>query len=128
MAVEQKPFEISVAGYDLSLTLGKCACVLFRTTPDVDYLKVDISEESGIEDNALTVFNNQDLVRWLAGFCFQVDGMPLKTMLNGESFADSHGWNPAVVVKWEPTESETEGWLAVTTGDLEKEWDNFDEH
>lgn len=125
--MNEKPFEIRVAGFDVALTLGKCACVLFRTTPGIDYLKVDISEDTGIEDNTLTIFNNVELVRYMAGIALDSSGRPLQTANDGESFAETYGWNPAVVIKWQPSDKEREDWLEVTAENLEDEWELFNE-
>lgn len=117
---ERRPFEIRVAGRELCLELGKCACVLFRESQDVDYLAIDISEEG--EDRTLRVFNNVEMVRWLAGLALQPDGTPYQVTMNGDLFRDEYGWNPATVIKQHPTEDELEWYLDVNTRDIDKEW------
>jgi len=65
MESERKIFECRVAGRDLELRLGNCAIVLFRTQQEVDYLAVELDDDD--EGTTLRVFNNPEMVRWMAG-------------------------------------------------------------
>lgn len=116
----EKPFEIKVAGRELSLGVGRCACVLFRTQQEVDYLAVDISDE---EQRTLRVFNNVELVRWMAGLALQEDGTPYQVTADDRLFRDEYGWSPAVVIKNRPSEDELDWYVDVNTVDLDEERD-----
>lgn len=116
---ELKPFEIKVAGYELSLQLGHCVCVLFRTQQEVDYLAVQMEEE-----RTLRIFNNVELVRWMAGLALHQDGTPYQVAADDRLFYDEYGWNPATIIKIAPSEDELELWLDVNARDIDKEWQN----
>lgn len=123
---ERKTFEVTIGSYDLSLRLGNCACVLFRRQQEVDYLAIDLEDD---EEQTLRVFNNPDMVRWMAGFrIIEKEGNVFRqAVLNhenspNESFRERTGWNPFIIEKEEPNEGELEMFLDVNAADLDKEW------
>ena len=123
MEDERKIFECSVGGRDLELFLGNCAITLFRSTPEVDYLAVELED-----DLVLRVFNNPEFVRWMAGYRIAKagDNYDRPQVLNfrdsPDSFRELTGWNPAVVEKEEPSELEMEMFLDVNLTGLDDEW------
>lgn len=117
--MEAKPFEATIGDRELVLNLGDCACVLFRTQQEVDYLAVSTVDEG--EDAILRVFNNVNLVRWMAGIALEADGTPYMVTMNDGLFRDEYGWNPAVVIKHEPNTEELEWFVDVNTQDLDGE-------
>lgn len=129
--IERKPFEMNVRGEQHSLTLGMCAVVMFRINQAVDYLAVDLTEEGEEDKTTLRIFNNEDMVRWMAGYAIihREDGVHRQTiMMNGETFREQHGWNPVVIEKETPSDTEEEMWLDVQARDVDKEWEQFREH
>lgn len=127
MSEIQRPFEVTVGEYQLSLTLGRCACVMFRNQQEVDYLAVNASAPGDEEESALRIFNNIKLVRWMAGFAFHEDGIGLTTA-EGQTFHEQYGWWPAVIIKDEPSETELEWFLDVNAGNIDEEWQGLREH
>lgn len=121
-----RTFECSVAGRELALVIGNCACVLFRTQQEVDYLAVDIIEDN--EEQTLRVFNNTSLIRWMAGYRLKrhEGNMMRPLVLNFKdvpsSFRELTGWNPAVIEREMPSESELEMFLDVNAGRIDQEW------
>jgi len=115
--MERKPFEIRVAGHELVLELGRCVCVLFRQQQEVDYLAVQLEEE-----RTLRIFNNVELVRWMAGIALTADGTPYQVTADDELFRDEYGWSPPVIIKGSPNDDEMEWFLDVNTRDIDKEW------
>jgi len=130
MENERKVFECRVAGHDLTLRLGNCAVVLFRTNQEVDYLAIDLENE---DEQTLRVFNNPSFVRWMAGYRLTKtgDNYDRPQVLNFEgspdSFRELTGWNPPVIEKEEPNEAEMEMFLDVNTGNLDAEWQGMGE-
>jgi hypothetical protein len=124
LVMEAKPFEIRVGGRELKLELGKCACVLFREQQEIDYLAIDTSEPEDEDRTTLRIFNNVQMVRWMAGLALTEDGTPYQVAADNKLFRDEYGWNPPVILKNAPNNDELEWWLDVQTRDLEKEWNN----
>lgn len=120
--MEMKPFEFRIGEREMSVSLGRVACVLFRTQQEVDYLAVNTSQEGDEESTVLRIFNNVDLVRWMAGFSLHKDGQGLTTD-DGHTFREEYGWNPATVVKNAPNDDEMEWFLDVNARNLESEWE-----
>lgn len=128
MSEIQKPFEITVNETTYQLMAGKCAVALFYEKQEVDYLAVDISQAGDEESSTLRIFNNPMLVRWMAGLSISPEGFQNITLeVDGEDkrFRELYGWNPAVVIKNQPSEWEEEMWLDVNTRDLSNEWEGF---
>lgn len=121
---ELKPFEIKIGERELKLCLGKCAVVLFREQQEVDYLAIDTSDEGDEERTTLRVFNNVQLVRYMAGVALQPDGTPYMVTADEQLFRDEYGWNPPVIIKNSPNDEEMEWFLDVNTRDIDKEWND----
>lgn len=119
---ELKPFEFRIGEREMSVKLGEVACVLFRAQQEVDYLAINTTEEGDEESTVLRIFNNVNLVRWLAGMSLHEDGQGLTTD-DGRTFREQHGWNPPVIIKNQPNESEMEWFLDVNARNLESEWE-----
>jgi len=133
---ELRSFECSVGGRDLSLTPENCIAMLFRTCVEVDYLAIQTTEmvvdehtqEISPEDVILRVFNNPEMVRWMAGYRIAEAGdnydRPQVLNFSGspDSFKELTGWNPITVEKNEPSESEMEMFLDVNVGNIDQEW------
>lgn len=119
--LERKPFEFKVGDRELSVKMGEIACVMFRHQQEVDYLAVNTTQEGDEESTVLRIFNNTKLVRWLAGFAFNDDGVGLTTA-DGRTFHDDFGWNPPAIIKENPNESELEWFLDVNAGKIDEEW------
>lgn len=123
MENERKIFECRVAGHELELMLGNCAVTLFRSTPEVDYLAVDLED-----DLILRVFNNPGFVRWLAGYRIAKAGdnydrpQVLSFEHSPDSFRELTNWNPPVIEKEEPSDEEMEMFLDVNLTGLDREW------
>lgn len=129
--MERRAFEVKVGDYDLALELGNCACVLFRSQQEVDYLAIDVED-----DQTLRIFNNVDFVRWLAGYSIaERDGNIYRpTTRNSDlgnatfrEFIATDGgepWGPAVIEREAPNDREVEMWVEINASDLdgEREW------
>lgn len=121
MAEQFPTFEITVAGREISLEIGRCAVALFRAQQEVSYIAVDLDDEQ-----TLRIFNNLEFARWLAGYQIVEDngviGRPaVLAEFNGEdkTFREITGWNPAVVEREHPSEHEIEMWTDVNMRDME---------
>lgn len=125
-----KPFEIKTMGHLVELKLGHCVCNLFRLTPDVDYLAVDIEDDERFDGDTLRIFNNEDLVRWMAGIAFKEthrgNFMPGLVEMNDTPFRETYHWNPAVIIRDEPSEVEQLWWTELQVDKLDEEWASFD--
>lgn len=123
---QPRPFEIKVGDRQLYLELGKCAVALFRKTPEVDYLAIQDPEDEGA---VIRIFNNQDFVRWTAGYMIEPseDGLHRRTVYMAgdddvyKTFREINGWNPMVMEQEEPSEEIIDLWLDVQMSSLDKE-------
>lgn len=121
-------FEIKVGEHELILTLGNCACVLFRRSQEIDYLAVDVED-----DQTIRVFNNPEIVRWIAGYQLkEKDGNWYRTLTRREvepgvkvSFREfisqggAEAWSPAIVEREEPSDREIEMFMEVNSEDFD---------
>lgn len=123
--MSERSFEIKVGGRSIELELGKCAVSLFRRKQEVDYLAVQDPDD---EENVMRIFNNEDFVRWVAGYQIDVgeDGIerPTVYMENDNfdhpvTFRELTGWSPSVIEKENPLDWEEEMWLDVQMRDLD---------
>lgn len=111
-------FEITVGGKEVLLQYGKWAVALFRRQQEVDYIAVDLDDDGG----TLRIFNNPDIARWFAGYeISEKDGRIARTPMfrDNQLFRNLVGYNPAVIERETPNESEIEMWTEINAADME---------
>lgn len=139
MSEHIKPFEIDLSGLEVRLfpdgesleayekryprqvkKLGVMAVYLFRTTPDVNYIRSYFAKT----EEEIYVFNQQEMARWICGFALTPEDekeLRLSNRNNG-SFRSQLGWNPPVLARETASDREQELYAGSMSVGIDEEW------
>lgn len=113
-------FKFGLAGEKYKAKIGNTVVCLFRKQPEIDYFKV-VSDK---KEQAVYIFNNQELARQIGGFVLQGDFDATPTHYPDSSFKERYGWNAPVILEDTARQYEIDLYIQANTHDVEDtpEW------